>query len=310
MSHCRIVSLRRESAPLPRVPFRGGLPPMAHRVVLLKIKSLMPSLSVKEQAIANFILADPKSASRMTIIEMSSALGVADSTVFKFAKKLGYSGFRDFRNDLLAEEFDPTISVHENVTASDSVIEVAQKVFRSSMKSLEDTLSMLDQDALEHALGILLSAARISFYGTGESGVVALDAYQKFLRSPINCHVIQDSHMQLMQASLLHEGDVAVVVSHTGLTREMIELARMAKAGCAKVIAITSYPSSKIAEYADVTFVSTSEETGYRTESLSSRYAQLAIIDTLYTALMFREPDTAESLHKIRSAINLTKEEN
>lgn len=283
---------------------------MARRVVLLKIKSLMPSLSTKEQAIATFILDDPKSASRMTIIEMSSALGVADSTVFKFAKKLGYSGFRDFRNDLLAEEFDPTISVHENVKASDTLTEVAQKVFRSSMKSLEDTLSMLDQDGLDKALGILMSATQISFYGTGESGVIALDAYQKFLRSPINCHVVQDSHMQLMQASLLHEGDVAVVISHSGLTREMIEVARMARAGGAKVIAITSYPSSKIAECADVTFVSTSEETGYRTESLSSRYAQLAIIDTLYTALMFRSPGTADSLHKIRRAINLTKEEN
>ena len=76
------------------------------------------------------------------------------------------------------------------------------------------------------------------------------------------------------------------------------------------MILITSYPSQRISEFADITFVSTSDETRYRPESLSCRYAQLAIIDSLYTAMMFRLSDGAESLHKIREAINLIKDEN
>lgn len=241
---------------------------MARNTVLLKIKSLMPSLSTKEQSIANFVLEDPRFASRMTINEMAAQLGVADSTVFKFTKKLGYRGFRDFRTDLLAEEFDPQISIHENVTPEDAPIVVAQKIFHSSAKSLHDTLSLLNEHDLEQAIDFMLGASRISLYGCGESGVIALDAYQKFLRSPIPCHFVTDTHMQLMQAAQLTPDDCAIVISHTGATREMIEIARIAHEARARVILITSYPSQHISEYADVTFVSTSDETGYRPESL------------------------------------------
>lgn len=229
----------------------------------------MPALSAKEQKIADFILDDPRFASRMTINEMAANLGVADSTVFKFTKKLGYRGFRDFRTDLLAEEFDPQISIHENVTPDDDPLTVAEKIIHSSAKSLNDTLALLSADDLERALDYLLGAARISFYGCGESGVIA----------------------------------------HTGVTHEMYVAAKLAHNAGAKVILITSYPSQKISEYADITFVSTSDETSYRPESLSCRYAQLAIIDSLYTAMMFRLTETSTSLHKIREAINFIKEE-
>lgn len=280
---------------------------MASNVVLLKIRSLMPSFSKKEQKLAEFILNNPKDASRMTISEISSALNVVDSTVFKFTKKLGYSGFRDFRTNLLAEAYDPAISIHENISAEDSPKAIAEKVFSSSANSLSDTLLLLDEENISKALEIMAESESISFYGAGESSVVALDAYQKFLRSPIRCHYIADTHMQLMHASLSGPKDCAFVISHTGATTEMIEVARLAKEGGAKVIVITSFPSQKLATYADICLASVSKEIAYRTESLASRYAQLAIIDTLYTALMFRSSTSKESLRKIREAINFTK---
>lgn len=280
---------------------------MASNVVLLKIRSLMPSFSKKEQKLAEYILNHPQEASRMTITEMSSALDVVDSTVFKFTKKLGYSGFRDFHTNLLAEAYDPEISIHENISSGDSVSTIAEKIFASSANSLNDTLALLDSDTLDQAVEILQNANLISFYGCGESSVVALDAYQKFLRSPINCHYIADAHMQLMHAARLKEGDCAFVISHTGATREMIAVAQIAHEVKAKVIVITSFPSQKLSSYADISFTSISEEVAYRTESLASRYAQLAIIDTLYTALMFRSSGTEESLRRIREAIVPTK---
>lgn len=282
---------------------------MLSNTVLLKIKSIFPSLSAKEQKVANFILDDPRLASRMTINDIASKLEVADSTVFKFTKRLGFKGFRDFRTSLLAEEFDPQISIHENIEEDDLPLVVAQKIIRSGTKSLNDTLALLGENDLEKALDYLMNAQRISFYGCGESGIIALDAYQKFLRSPIQCHCISDTHMQVMQASLLTEHDCAVVVTHTGATKEMLLVAQLAQKAGAKVLLITSYPAQEISHYADITFVSTSEETGYRPESLSCRYAQMAIIDTLYTAMMFRLKETSDSLYKIRAAIDQLKED-
>lgn len=277
--------------------------------VLLKIKSSAIAFTPKEQRIAQFILGNPIKASRMTISEMSDELGLADSTIFKFAKHLGYQGFRDFRDDLLADAFDPQVSIHENIGADDDVAAVARSVFQSSIKSLEDTLRVQQEDSLARAVDILLSSKRISFHGCGESNAVAYDSYQKFLRSPISVQFAQDFHLQLMQASLMGPTDCAIIISHTGLTKEMIRLAQIVKETGAHTIVITSYPSEHLASYADVVLVSISDETGYRSESLSSRIAQLALVDTLYTAMMFRMPKVSETLHKMRRAIATTKVE-
>lgn len=284
---------------------------MHKQSIKLKIKSLYRDLSKKETAIADFILHDPKTVSRMTISEIATALGFADSTVFQFTRKLGYKGFRDFRNDLLSEEFDPEISIHENIKQGDDRLSMAQKVFDSSIQSLQNTRSLLDGALLEKAADIILNSSRLSFFGVGGSNVVAYDAYHKFLRSPIQCQHGIDFHIQLMQASLMTKDDCAIITTHTGLTKETLQIAETAKNNKAKLIAITSYPLSPLAKISDVVFISVSEETGYRSESLSSRIAQLAIIDSLFTIVMFHNEKAAiQSLHRIRSVINATKEEN
>lgn len=275
--------------------------------VLLRIKSSSSTFTSKEQKIAQFILANPVEASRMTISEMASKLRLADSTIFKFAKRLGYQGFRSFRDDLLADAYDPQTSIHENICPDDDVPTIAQHVFQSSIKSLEDTLRLQDPEAMSKAVDILLSSTRVSFYGCGESNAVAYDSYQKFLRSPLRSQFAQDYHLQLMQASVMGPEDCAIIISHTGLTKEMIHLSAIAKDAGARTIVITSYPSSKLLENADAVLVSISDETGYRSESLSSRISQLVLVDTLYTAVMFRMPQVSETLHKMRRAIATTK---
>lgn len=278
--------------------------------IKIKIKTHHRNFTKKEKIIANYILANPKEVSKMTINEIASELGFADSTIFQFTRKLGYKSFRDFRNDLLFEEYDPKISVHENIKADDSSLDMATKVFESSIKSLNDTRSLLNEKALKKAGEILLNSNNVSFFGVGGSNVVCFDAYHKFLRSPLHVQYSMDYHIQLMQASLLNEKDCAIIVTHTGLTKETIKIAETVKKNKAKIIVITSYPSQKLKELSDIMFFSVSEETGYRSESLSSRISQLAIIDSLFTIVMFNnENATNETLYKIRNIINTTKED-
>lgn len=286
----------------------GNVVAMAQNSALLKIKALAPSFSDKEQKIAELITGEPRRAARMTISEISAELGVADSTVFKFTRKLGYKGFRDFRNDLLAEDSDPQRAIHENILPEDDALTVAKKIVNSSVSSLNATLTLLDGDMLERAVGSLTAANRVCFYGVGLSGVIALDAFQKFLRAPLPAECVSDTHMQVMHASKLGKGDVAIVFTHTGRSKEMYAVAQLAKGAGATVILVTSYPSQEISKFADIVFVSSSEETGYRPESLACRYAQMAIVDTLYTAIMFRMEGSTSSVKKIRHAISLIKD--
>ncbi|MEG0841908.1 MAG: MurR/RpiR family transcriptional regulator [Erysipelotrichaceae bacterium] len=283
---------------------------MEKQSIKVVIKTIYRDLSKKEATIADYILNNPKLVSRMTINEISSNLGLADSTIFQFTRKLGYKGFREFRNDLLTEEFDPEISVHENIKKDDNSLSMAQKVFDSSIQSLQDTKNLLSNEKLQIAANMITKATKVSFFGVGGSNVVAYDAYHKFLRSPIRCQHGIDFHIQLMQASLLDENDCAIITTHTGLTKETLKIAKTVKKNKAGLIVITSYPLSDMAKIADIVFVSVSEETGYRSESLSSRISQLAIIDSLFTIIMFKlENKAVDSLHKIRSVINTTKVE-
>lgn len=278
--------------------------------IKIKIKTNQRNFTKKEKIIADYVLSNPKEASKMTINEIASELGFADSTIFQFTRKLGYKSFRDFRNDLLFEEYDPEISVHENIKADDSCLDIALKVFESSIKSLNDTKSLLNDKSLKKAGNILLNSNSVSFFGIGGSNVVCFDAYHKFLRSPLHVQYSMDYHIQLMQASLLNENDCAILVTHTGLTKETIKIAEAVKKNKAKTIVITSYPSQELKKLSDIMFISISEETGYRSESLSSRISQLAIIDSLFTIVMFNNEKAAnETLYKIRNIINTTKKD-
>lgn len=277
--------------------------------VTAKIKSLLPSCAEKEQAIAQFILHHVRETSYMTIHELADKLGVADSTIFKFAQKMGYKGFRDFRNDLLTEAYDPEVSVHEHITTRDSLATIAATIFHSSVTSLHNTLALLNEDNLKRALNLINNAHTLTFFGCGGSNIVAADAYHKFLRSPLHCQNAIDEHIQIMQASLLTAQDVAIIISHSGLSRTTLQIAEILRENRVPIIFITSYLNTPITRFADVVFISASEETGYRSESLTSRVAQLVILDTLFCAVMFKSDDknVAQTLHNIRSAINRTK---
>ncbi|MGG5334397.1 MurR/RpiR family transcriptional regulator [Enterococcus casseliflavus] len=278
--------------------------------IRLQIKTLYKDLSLKEQAIADYILENPSKVSHSSISDLSNELGIADSTFFQFTKKLGYNGFKDFKMAMLMQENDfSAISIHENIQKSDNELTMAQKVFDSNMTTLTDTKNLLKEEDLKLAAAMINKSKRLFFFGVGGSEIVATDAYHKFLRSPITVFHSSDYHIQLMEASLLTPDDCSIFISHTGKSRETIELAQVAKNNGAKIIVITSHAASPLAKLGDVVFISISEETEFRSEALASRIAQLSIMDSLYVILMFINRDKAQqSIAKIRRSISKIKE--
>ncbi|EPH62074.1 MurR/RpiR family transcriptional regulator [Enterococcus casseliflavus] len=278
--------------------------------IRLQIKTLYKDLSLKEQAIADYILENPSKVSHSSISDLSNELGIADSTFFQFTKKLGYNGFKDFKMAMLMQENDfSAISIHENIQKSDNELTMAQKVFDSNMTTLTDTKNLLKEEDLKIAAAMVNKSKRLFFFGVGGSEIVATDAYHKFLRSPITVFHSSDYHIQLMEASLLTPDDCGIFISHTGKSRETIELAQVAKNNGAKIIVITSHAASPLAKLGDVVFISISEETEFRSEALASRIAQLSIMDSLYVILMFINRDKAQqSIAKIRRSISKIKE--
>ncbi|MCM3799375.1 MurR/RpiR family transcriptional regulator [Caldibacillus thermoamylovorans] len=273
-----------------------------------QIRSHYARLSEKEKKIADYILNNPENIIHSTINDVAEDLNVADATVFRFCKRIGFKGFQAMKITLAAEIIEPIQQIHEEISESDDERTVMEKVFQSNIHTLKSTLNLIDETAIEQAVDLLLKAGRVDFYGTGGSAVIAMDAYHKFIRTGIKVFTFMDSHFQIMSASQLTKHDVAVVISHSGTNKDTINILKTAKKNGAKIIGITGYPKSPLAQNSDVVLYTSAEETEYRSEALSSRIAQLSLIDALYVNVMKLNKEKAKkSLDKIREAIVVTR---
>lgn len=275
---------------------------------LRKIQSMYPRLSDKEKKIADFVLENPEHIIQNTINGVAEHLNVADATVFRFCKRLGFKGYQAMKIALAQEVMTPFQQIHEEIQEGDSEETITSKIFKSNIQTLENTQNILDADALAHAVDMLENATEVYFFGTGGSMVIAMDAYHKFVRTGIKCYSFIDSHFQLMAASQMKPTDVAIIISHSGKNRDTLNIARVVQESGAKFIAITGFPKSNLAQLAEVSLVTSSEETEYRSEALSSRIAQLSLIDALYVNIMVIRKDTStEAMKKVRHAILNTR---
>ncbi|MEI7027754.1 MurR/RpiR family transcriptional regulator [Paenibacillus sp. y28] len=273
-----------------------------------RIRLHYPRFSDKEKQIANYILKNPENIIHSTINEVAEDLGVADATVFRFCKRIGYKGYQAMKISLASEIMSPMQQIHEEITEQDNEKSIAEKIFKSNIQTLENTAFILDGEALAKAVALLLQAERINFYGTGGSSVIAMDAFHKFVRSGKGCYAFMDSHFQFMSASQLSSKDVAVLISHSGTNKDTIRIMNLAMESGARTIGITSFPKSPISQKVDVALHTSSVETEYRSEALASRIGQLSLIDALYANVMIADKaSSTQSLEKIRRAISETR---
>lgn len=275
---------------------------------MAKIRSYYARLSAKEKKVADYILQNPEKIVHITINELAEDLNIADATVFRFCKRIGFKGYQAMKIALASETMEPIQQIHEEISENDDEQTITKKIFQSNIQTLENTLHLLSENALHQAVSLLLNAAKIEFYGVGGSMVIAMDAYHKFIRTGIKVFSFIDSHYQLMSASQLTEKDVAIVISHSGTNKDTINILKTAKKNGAKTIGITGYPKSFIGQNVDVALFTSSEETDFRSEALSSRVGQLSIIDALYVNIMVLNKYNAnKALDKIRDSISETR---
>ncbi len=272
---------------------------------LAAIRGSYQRFSDKEKKIADFVLNDPKNIIHLTINQIADELGLAESTIFRFCQRIGFKGFQAFKISLAAEVVAPLKDIHEQIEEGDSVRSVTEKVFRSNINTLEETLQIIDAEAMESASHAIMKARKTEFFGSGGSAMIAMDGYHKFIRLGLLVSMNLDSHMQLMAASQLQDGDVAIVISHSGSTTDVLDILRVLKEKEVTIICVTNFGKSPLSKDADIALYTVSEETDFRSEALSSRIAQLSLIDALYTNLMILRGDAGKTaLQNMRQAMS------
>jgi DNA-binding MurR/RpiR family transcriptional regulator len=269
-----------------------------------RIRMMMPHLTPLEARVVETVFGLRNFTDETSLKDIAAEAGVSEAMVVKITKKLGFSGYRDFRSAVTQYNQLPTAEMHQELSIEDTSQEIIQKVFRTSINALEETLAIIDMDAFDRAADLVNQSGQRDFYGVGGSAQIARDVAHKFLRIGVRANVHDDSHMMLMSAALLGPQDIAIGFSHSGNTTAVIEAIQLARRNGARTIAITNYNSSALAQLADIVLCSTAQGSPLMGENAAARIAQLNILDALFVAVAQRNYGVAEkNLQKTMAAV-------
>ena len=255
---------------------------------LLKLREQSQSFSNAEREVAGYIIDNPQIVVDMSVHELARHTFSSASTVVRLCTHTGYSGYREFRKAItqeLAQREESKRTEQKQILRSDSLEDIINKVTWLNVKSLEETRLLLDVDVLRECVEMVRKARVIYLFGMGASLCAAKDAYLKFLRLNKLCVINEDWHSQLLQARNATQEDLALVISYSGATEEMVECMRELKANKTPIIAITRCVQSPVSELADQKLYTAANESLFRSGAMSSRMSQLNVVDILYTAL-------------------------
>ena len=274
----------------------------------LRIRSIYDSLSNAEKKVADYFLENMENVFNLPIAELAQEAGVSKVAWVRFCKDIGYDGLKGLKKALFAqmrEKTDETVadpfSDVRDIVSTKSLIE---GIKLNSIRAIQDTAEILDPDSLEEAAKTLLNARSVRIFGVGASGMVGNDLHSKLMRINKNSYFATDHHTQLTYAASMTPQDVAVLISMSGTTSEVLEILSLVKRCNVPSIALTKYSKTPLALNADTVLYISSPEITMRSGATSSRLAQLMVIDALFTAVAHMDYDAiAVNLEKSHESI-------
>jgi DNA-binding MurR/RpiR family transcriptional regulator len=252
---------------------------------LARIRVALPTMAKRARKIAEYVVKHPKEVIGMSVTELAEATESSDGSVINFCQALGLSGFQQLKLSLAQDLVQPVQFIHEDLDRRDDADTIIRKIFHSGMQALRDTISVLDSRSLAQAVKLFRTAKRIEIYGIGSSAPIAVDAHYRMLRIGLEAKVVTDSHVQAISASRTGPDVAVLTISHSGATHETVTATRLAKVAGARTVVITNHARSPIQAHADVVLYTMARETMFRTEAMTSRIAQLCVVDALIAAL-------------------------
>lgn len=278
--------------------------------IIIKLNAMKNQLTSIEKKIAEYILEDPERIKNLTTYEIAQNCDTSQASIVRFSKKLGFSGFPDFKlslsQDIGNRKAESHVNImHEELKSTDSFEIIGKKVATENIRAVNNTYEITDFKELEKAVQAINSARKIMLAGVGFSGVVARDLYFKLMELGKVASFENDSHMQLSYLSTMNENDILFVISHSGKTLELFNLAKVAKNKGIKIITLTSVANNPIRELGDIRLSTVEMKSDFRATALSPRISQLTVVDMIYIKLMLENENLQDYIF---NAIELVKD--
>lgn len=263
--------------------------------MLDRIRASIPALPPAEQRVARLLLADPRGFATQPVVELAGRAQVSKPTVVRFCRSVGYDGLADFKLKLAGSVNEGVPFVHRAVDEDDKTADIVVKVVDNAVAALLRYRNAAAAPAMERAIDALVAAGRagrrIEFYGVGNSGIVAQDAQHKFFRLGVHAQAVSDGHVQVMSATMLQPGDAAVVISNSGRSRDLLDVADIARRKGATLVAVTASgsPLALLARHAGAVLLAADHpEDADRYSPMVSRLLHLMIVDILTTGVALK----------------------
>jgi len=273
---------------------------------LVRLREMMEELNPSERKVADYILQYPDEIVGLSIAQLAESSGASQAAIVRLCKTMGLKGYPDLKLKVAGDlrESDSEGGGYQDISPQDSIPTIIQNVSNNNIQSIRDTIKILDPVKVEEAVGALAKAKRIYFYGLGASNLIAQDAQQKFLRINKVCFTFADPHVQLTSAVTLTPEDVAVGISYSGETKQVIAALKTARLQGATTISIAKYGNTTLSSHADIPLCISSTEHQIRSGAMASRITQLNVIDILYLGVASLEYEQSVTyLEKSRQAI-------
>ncbi|MGM9600657.1 MAG: MurR/RpiR family transcriptional regulator [Faecousia sp.] len=276
--------------------------------VEIQIRDAKSSMTKAERAVAEYMESRLATVPKISIKQLAQRSGTSEASVMRFCKALGYQGYRDFVLNLSAAlgsvDKENDEKNYTDIRPGDDLETIIENVSFNNRRSIEDTLTALDKTMVAEAVALLCEARRVDWYGLGASGLVCQDAQQKFMRISKRWQAFVDGHIIQTAAALLSPQDVAVLVSNSGTTAEILDALELARANGAKTIAITRYSKSELAQRSDVVLHISTPEVSLRSGAMGSRIAMLNVVDILFSCVASEQYSEVKTyLDKTRDAL-------
>ncbi|KAA0261990.1 SIS domain-containing protein [Hafnia alvei] len=268
-----------------------------------------------ERIIADYILAHPDKLKQCSSQELAGILNISQSSIVKFAQRLGFKGFTGLKLALIEEwgqqskqNAESEQHLHNDINVHDTPSVIAEKLFRAKQQALRMTTDSVNLAQLESVVAEIKAARRVQIMGMGGSSLVAKDLAYKLMKIGYPVMNEMDSHVQMTVAQSLGEGDVQIVISYSGALKEIFIAAQAAQEKGAKIIAITSLQDSPLRKQADFVLDTIADEARWRSSSISARTAQNTITDLLFVCLLQEDSERSRSfIHRSQEMIEQLK---
>jgi DNA-binding MurR/RpiR family transcriptional regulator len=272
-----------------------------------RIEAVRADLPPSLRKVADFVLASPESVEECSATELARRAGTSQAAVTRFCQTIGLEGYQGLVRWMAREQGRKdgggsvwgTAEIGPEIAPDDDLERVAAVVAAADVRSLQDTARRLDLDAVERAAQAVARAHRVDVYGVGGSAAMAAETDARLFGIGVPVRNWTEVHAATTSAALLTPADVAIAISFSGATREVVEPTELAARRGATTIAVTGDPTSALAQIADVVLTVAPGGTTYREGPFAARHAQLLVVDCLYVRvaqLTFARASAARAL--------------